>query len=252
MRVTWLLVVGGLLSLLCAGALTLFPMHPEKVESQAAAWLSYVGFSEWAEGVTKTTDSWVSGGLWILLAVAIGLLCVALIRAFRRDQDAEEVNRNPGNGWRVSRLIMKVRSLRTVEALCRDFMAQPHKTEEAFVIAAATIRRYRTKRNTPDAAWDLAEELEEERMRLGSDVIDRAVSAIEKDFPVSWWARLWRGRPERTAPKPVHIQLGRVSLGPMTATVKVQMISRPQWWRNPVKWVLWNVTKSNRYLIRTG
>ena len=104
MRVTWLLLgIGGLLGLLCSVALTFFPMHPAEVESKAAAWLLYAGFSEWGEGLTETTDFWVSTALWIPFAIAIGLVCVAL-RMFRRD--AVAVKQNLGNGWRVSRRMM--------------------------------------------------------------------------------------------------------------------------------------------------
>ena len=94
MRITWLLLlIAGLLGLLCSVALTLFPMRPEEVESQAAKWLSYVGFSEWGEGLTKTTDAWVIGGAWALLVVALGLFGVGVIRICcggRRGKTKEE------------------------------------------------------------------------------------------------------------------------------------------------------------------
>ena len=84
MRITWfILIIGGLLSLPCAVALTLFTMRPEEAESRAAEWLAYVGFSEWTEGLTKTTDDWITYILWALLAVAIGLFGFGLIRIFR-------------------------------------------------------------------------------------------------------------------------------------------------------------------------
>ena len=93
MRVSWIiLIIGGLLSLLCSVALTLFPMHPEEVGSQAALWLVHAGLSSWADGLTETTDRWVIIGLWTLLAVAIGLLGFGLVRMFcggRKDKTKE-------------------------------------------------------------------------------------------------------------------------------------------------------------------
>ena len=46
------------------------------------------------------------------------------------DADREAVETNPGNGWRVARLITKVSSVEEAETLYRDFMNQPYKAEE--------------------------------------------------------------------------------------------------------------------------
>ena len=78
-----LLVIGGLLGLLCTVALTLFPMRPEDVQSQAALWLSDAGFPSWGKGLATTTDDWINDGLWALLIVCIILLFVAVVRMFR-------------------------------------------------------------------------------------------------------------------------------------------------------------------------
>lgn len=84
MWITWLnLVIGGLLGALCSVALTLFTMKPEEVESHAALWLSYLRLPSWAEGLTRTTDAWVMGGLTALLVVALGLFIVGLVRMYR-------------------------------------------------------------------------------------------------------------------------------------------------------------------------
>ena len=152
----------------------------------------YAGLPEWAEGLTKTTDSWVRAGLWILLAVGIGLVCVALIRAFRRDPDAEAMRQNPGNGWRVSRLIMrKTHSLRRVEALCQDFLAQPHKTEEVRVLAARAIRQHRAEGGTQEGSWNFWGGLQAAMEQHGSDAVTNAVTELDAEFPPSWSVRCW-------------------------------------------------------------
>ena len=192
MWITWLiLVIGGLLGLLCSVALTLFPMHPKEVESQAAAWLSHVGFSEWAKGLTKTTDLLVSVTLWILLAIGICLVLLALFRMFRRDSNAEAIKRNPGNGWRVSRLIMKARSMRDVEALCRDFLAQSHKTDEVRVLAARAVRQHRAEGGTEWGSWEFWIGLQDAMERHGSDTVSATVTELDQEFPPSCPVRCW-------------------------------------------------------------
>ena len=188
MRFIWfLLVIGGLLGLLYSVGLTLFPMRPEEVESQAAKWLSYAGFSEWGEGLTKSTDFWVSTALSILLVVAIGLVCVVLIRMFRRE--AVAVKRNPGNGWRISRLIMRASTLRGVEALCQDFLAQPHRTDEIRVLAARAIRQHRAKGGTERHSWEFWLGLEPAMQKHGEEAVTQAITALDEEFPSSWWRK---------------------------------------------------------------
>ena len=187
MRVTWLLLgIGGLLGLLCSVALTLFPMHPAEVESKAAAWLLYAGFSEWGEGLTETTDFWVSTALFILLSIAIGLVCVAL-RMFRRD--AVAVKRNLGNGWRVSRRMMNLWSMRKVEALCQDFLAQPHKTDEVRVLAARAIRQHRAEGGTERGSWEFWSGLEAAMQEHGEEPVTQAITALDEEFPPAWWRK---------------------------------------------------------------
>ena len=85
MRIPWLpLVIGGLFGLPFSIAAALFPMKPEEVESQAALWLSSAGFSEWAEGLTRTTDAWVTGGLVALAAASFGLVCFGVFQGAHR------------------------------------------------------------------------------------------------------------------------------------------------------------------------
>ena len=81
-------------------ALTLFPMHPKEVESQAAAWISHFGFSQWAKGLTKTTDSWVSTTLWILLVIGLGPVLLVLFRKYRQRREGKFTS-VPGKSHRV-------------------------------------------------------------------------------------------------------------------------------------------------------
>ena len=46
---------------------------------------------------------------------------------------------------------------------------------------------------------------------------------------------------------------GRLLLDPMEASTKVCIKKLPKLWRNPIKWLLWKITKSTSHLItRTG
>ena len=49
--------------------------------------------------------------------------------------DQKAVEANPGNGWRVHRLILDAATAGEVAALYQDFMSQPHKSREALVFA---------------------------------------------------------------------------------------------------------------------
>lgn len=251
MRITWpLLLIGGLLGLLCSIALTLFPMHPEEVESQAAVWLSHVGFSEWAEGLTKTTDFWVNTSLWIFLAVAIGLVCVALIRVAlirMRSGDAGAVQRNPGNGWRVSRLMMRVWTLREVESLCQDFLAQPHKADGERVLAARALRQHRAEGGTRHASPTFWFGLEEAEELHGADAVQAAISNLNAEFPPSWpmrgWMsyRQWREKKQPREPKTHVLRLNFAgTLKSSGLNVDPQFVPRPApLWREPLRRFYW-------------
>ena len=90
MRVNWP-IVGGLFGLLVAVGLTMFPMQPTEVESQAAAWLAYFGVPSWGEGLTKTTDKWVMVVFWVLMVASVGLILFGLYR-MRHPQGACNVD----------------------------------------------------------------------------------------------------------------------------------------------------------------
>ena len=58
-----------------------------------------------------------------------------------RVRDQEAVEANPGNGWRVHRLISNAKTVDEVEALYQDFMSQPNKSREALVFASYWMKR---------------------------------------------------------------------------------------------------------------
>ena len=101
-------------------------------------------------------------------------------------EDEEAVKRNPGNGWRMVRLIMKASTVDKVEALYRDFMSQPHRTSVIDVFAASWLKKARLLDSNHETEkhlwWDFAREAE----KLGfADEADATVSRLEKEFPGS-------------------------------------------------------------------
>ena len=96
------------------------------------------------------------------------------------DPDREAVEKNPGNGWRVTRLIAKASSVEEAEALYRDFMSQPHKTEEVEVFAAYYVMRALLEGDNKDLWWECVRE--EEQRGYDSDAVLGAVSRLEKKF----------------------------------------------------------------------
>ena len=55
--------------------------------------------------------------------------------------------------------------------------------------------------------------------------------------------------PEFVEPRRISVVPGSVSLGPMEASVTVKVKSLPRLWKNPIKWMLWKITKSTSHLI---
>ena len=96
------------------------------------------------------------------------------------DPDREAVEKNPGNGWRVTRLIAKASSVEEAEALYRDFMSQPHKTDEVEVFAAYYVMRALLEGDNEDLWWECVRE--EEQRGYDSDAVLGAVSRLEKEF----------------------------------------------------------------------
>ena len=96
------------------------------------------------------------------------------------DPDREAVEKNPGNGWRVARLITKASSVEEAEALYRDFASQPHKTNEVEVFAAYYVMRALLEGDDEDLWWECLRETEERG--YDNDAVFAAVSRLEKEF----------------------------------------------------------------------
>ena len=96
------------------------------------------------------------------------------------DPDREAVEKNPGNGWRVTRLIAKASSVKDAEALYRDFMSQPHKTDEVEVFAAYYVMRALLEGDYKELWWECVRE--EEQRGYDSDAVLGAVFKLEKKF----------------------------------------------------------------------
>ena len=67
--------------------------------------------------------------------------------------DSEAIEINPGNGWRVARLILQASTLDEVEKLYRDFMSQPHKNREERVFAAYWVRACKLRGVSGQDCW---------------------------------------------------------------------------------------------------
>ena len=158
---------------------------PNEAKSNAATWLDSVGFSSWGESFTPAADDWILAGC---IAVAVLLACSFFIpRARRNHADAAAIKQSPGNGWRVSRRMMSLWSMRKIEALCQDFLAQPHKTDEARVLAARAIRQHRAEGGTERGSWEFWSGLEAAMQNLGEEAVTQAITALDEEFPPSWW-----------------------------------------------------------------
>ena len=62
-------------------------------------------------------------------------------------------------------------------------------------------------------------------------------------------ARAVMDLPEFVEPRRISMVPGSVSFGPMEASVTVKVKSPPRLWGNPIKWMLWKITKSTSHLI---
>ena len=96
------------------------------------------------------------------------------------DPDSEAVEKNPGNGWRVARLITKASSVEEAEALYRDFASQPHKTDEVEVFAAYYVMRALLEGDDKDLWRECFIEAEERGYDV--DAVVAAASRLENKF----------------------------------------------------------------------
>ena len=102
------------------------------------------------------------------------------------DADRDAVRTNPGNGWRVVRLIMKASTVEEVEALHEDFRAAARRTCEIEVTAAYWLKRARLLDYDDESHWwAMVESMEEG----GDDAPDflqavgTAISKLDEEYP---------------------------------------------------------------------
>ena len=202
-----------------------------------AGYLQWIGLEEWSTNLPAGTDLFVGMGLG-LVAVAY-ITWKVLHRQYRTDLKA--VTLTPGNGWRVSRLMMRVWTLRKVESLCQDFLAQPHKTDEVRVLAARALRQHRAEGGTHHASWRFWLGLEEAVEHHGADSVHAAMSGLEAKFPPSWPLRCWmkyrqrrerkseyaRGEPHRAAAEPASVHLHIPEPSKDSVTLKLPPWNKP-------------------------
>ena len=217
-----------------AVGLTAVSTHPGQMESNVAAWLGYFGVASWSEGFTATTDLWIAVGI---APLAIGAFVLWTYPLFRRD-DAKAVKRNPGNGWRVARLITKAWTVRRAEALYRDFRSQAHRSEELAVLAARNLRRWRASGRNEADAWDLWSTGDEEGA-YSLEELGEAVSALEKEFPESWWAKRHHTRKRAVdwlKLKPASLKMSACAGNP-TASFNLSVTPSLRAWRELERWL---------------
>ena len=192
-------IAGSLFGVLLTVGLALMDIPPEAAKSNAAAWFKAFGLS-WGEEFTATTDIWIT----IALATALVLVILGVFLMWRGDA----ARRNPSNGSRISRVMMKALTMSRVETLYQDFMAQPHKTNEICAIVARFIRQHR-RAVGEEEAWNCYALLDEAREKYGSRVIGDSIADLERAFPLSWWES-WRiGRQEQRYEKRAGKRLKR-------------------------------------------
>ena len=63
--------VGTVIGLFVGVVLVLITMDPKEAESNAAAWLDYVGLTTWGEGFTAATDGWINAILGVILVCCL-------------------------------------------------------------------------------------------------------------------------------------------------------------------------------------
>ena len=208
-----------------------------------AGYLQWIGLEELSTNLPARTDLFVGMGLGLVAVVYI--TWKVLHRQYRTDLKA--VTLTPGNGWRVSRLMMRVWTLRKVESLCRDFLAQPHKADEVRVRAARALRQHRVEGGTHHASWNYWLGLEEAVELHGADSVHAAISELDAEFPPSWPLRCWimyRQRREKKQPREpkAHILLPTFSGTLKSSGLKVdpQLVPRPApLWREPLRRLYW-------------
>ena len=232
----------SILSPLCKGAWWLMivavnvPAHELKAslaaaETNIASYLEWFGFSDLAEKVPPSADHWL---FWALILIL--LIYVIWKFVVRPILDAQAIETNPANGWRVARAIMRARTMDKVYELFMDYEAvEPSaKAHELEVLAAYGLRNHRT--STEEGGWVLAnmEEQAELRGLGGRKPLLEVYSRLERDFPNPWWTRIWRkAKKYSVTANAVSWSFGVPDISRDGVTLK----KAPTFRRNPVEWM---------------
>ena len=144
---------------------------------------------------------WPEESPWTWWFIAGAVFVLWLLFAYvgsRYFSDREAAKRNPGNGFRVSCLIMKAWTTTAADKIFRDFeaIASSDKTNELDVLAAYGLRMWRT--NTGHGGGELAcmENMALSRGLGGQHPFLETFKRLEKEFPEPWWSKLLGKRRE--------------------------------------------------------
>lgn len=219
------------------------------VETNIAGYLKLFGLDEWAAGVPEQADSWLLIVLAIFGVGYVGYVGYLVWKwRFRRDEDTEVLKTNPGNGWRVARVMMKAARMRQVRAHFMDFEAveASRKSHELEVLAAYGLRCERT--GTVEGGSQLACMEEQALLRgLGGEApFLEAYRRLDNEFPAPWWTRLRRKWSRRIPPtgKKYTVAADKASWSfdvPDSAADGVTLTRAPTFWRDPIGWTRRNV-----------
>ena len=107
-----------------------------------------------------------------------------LYRVPQQIADRRAVAANPGNGWRVARLILSTQTPERAEALFRDFMAEPHKDREERVFAAYWVRTCKLRGVSGQDCWQQTAfaAVEHERKTGTADFWGRTIPEVGEIF----------------------------------------------------------------------
>ena len=98
--------------------------------------------------------------------------------------DSDAVKINPGNGWRVARLILKAETANHMETLFNDFMSQPHRDREERVFAAYWVRASKLRCLNGQECWHQTAlaAIKHERKTGDADFWKRTIAEVGEIF----------------------------------------------------------------------
>ena len=139
-------------------------------------------------------ELWFPLGDWRWLLVALlcvtpGLFCYrreiwdrlgGLLLRIPSSADRTALRENPGNGWRVGRVILQAKTTDEAEALFRDFMAHPDKSREEYAFAAYWLRTCKLRGvNERDCWQEIANAAHQHGLKTGDSYFwDRTIPEV--------------------------------------------------------------------------